>query len=118
MTAAEVDAYRRRLEDRAGAIRAALAAAPLGVTAVSPDPAIGRLTRMDAIQAEEMAEALRRHQSQELMRIDRALKAIANGRYGVCAKCGDEMSRARLDAQPDAVLCVDCSAASDASRSR
>ena len=37
-----------------------------------------------------------------------ALKRIANGTYGICAKCGDDISPERLDAVPYAVTCRKC----------
>jgi RNA polymerase-binding protein DksA len=40
--------------------------------------------------------------------IDRALKKIENGTYGVCEHCGKSIAEARLKALPFATLCVAC----------
>ncbi len=40
--------------------------------------------------------------------IDQALVRVEQGRYGICAECGDEIGMGRLSAVPFAVLCVDC----------
>ncbi len=40
--------------------------------------------------------------------IDEALARVEQGRYGICADCGDEIGLERLIAVPFAVLCVDC----------
>ncbi|PKL52286.1 MAG: transcriptional regulator, TraR/DksA family protein [Nitrospira bacterium HGW-Nitrospira-1] len=40
--------------------------------------------------------------------IDEALRKIADGTYGVCEECGEEISAKRLMVLPAATLCVDC----------
>lgn len=40
--------------------------------------------------------------------IDRALERIAEGKYGICANCGNEISADRLAIIPASILCVDC----------
>jgi DnaK suppressor protein len=44
--------------------------------------------------------------SEQLAQIEDALRAIADGRYGVCQECGNEIPVARLNAVPWALLCV------------
>jgi RNA polymerase-binding transcription factor len=44
----------------------------------------------------------------ELAEVDRALARIADGTYGICARCGKRITVARLDARPTATLCIDC----------
>lgn len=44
----------------------------------------------------------------ELRGIDAALEAIAEGSYGFCSSCGDEIPEGRLRAQPLALRCVRC----------
>lgn len=46
-----------------------------------------------------------------LERTERALAKLDDGTYGICDACGAEISRGRLRAMPDAVFCLDCSAA-------
>jgi RNA polymerase-binding transcription factor DksA len=43
-----------------------------------------------------------------LVGIDEALGRIADGSYGRCVKCGNEISAARLEFRPESVLCVSC----------
>jgi len=40
--------------------------------------------------------------------IDEALGKIDRGTYGICDRCGREISEARLGANPHAIYCVDC----------
>lgn len=46
--------------------------------------------------------------SDELKRIDGALTRLAEGSYGMCADCGQEIPLARLQAEPTAERCVRC----------
>jgi DnaK suppressor protein len=75
---------------------------------VELDTSIGRLSRMDAMQSQQMALELRRRKEQQLLRVQNALKRVVRGTYGVCGKCRVLMPEARLEIQPDAVLCVGC----------
>ena len=45
---------------------------------------------------------------EEERRIVEARKALADGLYGTCRGCGQEIPKARLDAMPEAVRCIDC----------
>ena len=45
---------------------------------------------------------------QVISEIDAALGRIEDGTYGVCASCGREIPRERLEANPRASLCIDC----------
>jgi YteA family regulatory protein len=49
-----------------------------------------------------------------LQEIDRALRAIDDGSYGVCAACGHDIPVERLDAYPLTTLCVECKRAQEA----
>jgi DnaK suppressor protein len=44
----------------------------------------------------------------QLQSIDRALRALDLGVYGVCERCGEHIDPARLEARPDATMCLDC----------
>lgn len=43
-----------------------------------------------------------------LKKIDEALERIANGTFGVCDSCGEEIDYKRLKARPVTVLCIEC----------
>ena len=45
--------------------------------------------------------------------IDSALVRIDDGTYGICADCGKEIPPRRLEAQPFAILCVQCQSEAD-----
>ena len=59
-------------------------------------------------QGDEVLEALGTHDLDEVRRIDAALARHAAGEYGICVKCGDDISDARLDAVPETPFCKKC----------
>lgn len=42
--------------------------------------------------------------------VERALRKLEEGTYGICDRCGKLIPEVRLDARPWSVLCVDCAA--------
>ena len=54
------------------------------------------------------AEALAAKLEEALAEVDNALEKIDAGSYGVCEECGKEIAPARLEAKPEARLCIDC----------
>jgi RNA polymerase-binding transcription factor DksA len=60
---------------------------------------------------DEVLEGLGRSGEVEITRIRAALRRIRDGEYGICTKCGDEISQARLDVLPDTPFCKTCAAA-------
>ena len=100
--------FRERLYSLEKEIQANLAASKDAAGVVQLDTAIGRLSRMDAMQDQQMALELRRRQEQQLQRIANALKRMDQGRYGLCGKCKNPIAEERLELAPDVVMCVKC----------
>lgn len=70
--------------------------------------AVGRLSRMDALQNQAMAQAQARRRVAERQRIIAALARLDAGDYGYCTDCGEDIAPARLAADPSIALCVAC----------
>lgn len=68
----------------------------------------GRLSRMDAIQQQQMALATARRRGQRLALIDQALKRIEDDDYGYCLICDEEIAARRLELDPAIAVCTDC----------
>src|SRR5436190_8481219 len=49
--------------------------------------------------------------AKEIASVKRALARIEDGVYGECVRCGGEIAEARLEARPEAALCIDCARA-------
>jgi len=69
---------------------------------------VGRLSRMDALQVQEMAAAQSRRRATERQRIKAALARFDEDEYGYCQSCGEEIPEARLRLDPATPFCVDC----------
>ena len=51
---------------------------------------------------------LRGREKSFLDKIEKALKKIDEGSFGVCEECGEEISVKRLEARPETTLCIRC----------
>ena len=71
---------------------------------------VGRLSRMDAMQAQAMAKASTERRAALLRGIAAALGRIDDGSYGLCRDCGEPIDPRRLDFDPTVLRCVDCAA--------
>ena len=90
----EIEEYLRKSADSAAA--------------VEPDKGLGRLSRMEAMQDQQMVLELRRRKKRQLLDVLNALKRIEKGNFGVCIFCGKEISLERLEAFPEVQTCVVC----------
>jgi DnaK suppressor protein len=72
---------------------------------------VGRLSRMDAMQAQAMSVETGRRRRQYLVEIEKALERIEAGDYGECLECGELIHPGRLEANPTATLCISCAQA-------
>jgi len=62
-----------------------------------------------AVNNNSMVEsAIVQQQQKELDEIENALRKIANGEYGICEMCEDEIGFQRLKVKPHAIYCIDC----------
>lgn len=75
---------------------------------VSPDNAIGRLSRMEAISEKSIHEAALRQSELRVVQLEQALKRLADDEFGICLSCEEEISAKRLKVIPEASLCINC----------
>jgi len=78
---------------------------------ISPDNAIGRLTRMEAINSKSINEAALNKARQTLSKMERALMMIDNPDFGLCRECEEPIPFARLMIVPESEHCVQCAQA-------
>lgn len=71
------------------------------------DP-IGRLSRMDAIQQQQMALNAKKQMEINLQLVDAALERLRKGEFGYCLECDEEIDQKRLLAKPEAAFCTKC----------
>ena len=98
-----------RLHARLAELDAEDAAGQQGQKTVELDQQpVGRLSRMDALQSQAMAQAQARRRAAERQKIHAALTRIEEGEYGYCTDCGEDIEPKRLAADPAIALCLDC----------
>ena len=108
MTPEEQTAIRIKIDVRIEEINAILGTNSEDTKPIEPDVSIGRLSRLDSMQMQQMALEQKRRQEAELQKLQEALKRIEDGSYGSCMMCRQAIAPARLEAQPDAILCINC----------
>jgi DnaK suppressor protein len=69
---------------------------------------VGRLSRMDALQAQQMAQETARRRQIQLKKIDGALRRMDTGEYGYCLICEEEIVLARLKFDLATTRCIKC----------
>lgn len=80
---------------------------------VSPDNAIGRLTRMEAIGSKSINEAALRKAKARRSGLERALVKIDDTDFGLCRECEEPIPYARLMVLPETDLCIHCAESLD-----
>lgn len=105
----DLDAMRARLEAMKAELRALDEGAAEARGAVELDQTRqGRLSRMDALQGQAMAQATAERRVQALHRIDAALERIDSGDFGYCVSCDEPIAPARIDNDPSVPTCIGC----------
>jgi len=101
--------FKQRLEAERDALKSVNDSAAAGRAPVELDQqSVGRLSRMDAIQVQAMAQAVGARREGRFAQIEAALKRIEAGEYGTCLECGTAIPVKRLDIDPAVAHCVDC----------
>jgi len=75
---------------------------------VSPNNAIGRLTRMEAISSQNISEASLNSAQAKLVKLEKALSKVDLPGFGICVRCVNPIPKGRIMLMPENVLCVSC----------
>jgi DnaK suppressor protein len=70
---------------------------------------VGRLSRMDALQNQQMAQEAERRRVLKLQQVAGAMRRLDQGDYGLCFVCDDDIAIERLRFDPTLTRCVGCS---------
>lgn len=76
--------------------------------------ALGRVSRIDAIQQQKMASANRNAQETTLKLTTKALRRIDEEDYGYCEQCDNLIRYERLLIKPETRFCIQCQSATEA----
>lgn len=75
---------------------------------VSPENAIGRVSRMDAINNKSVVEAALRNKREKLSKLQIALSRIDKPEFGICSMCGMPIQEGRIIYMPESTRCIRC----------
>lgn len=100
--------YRTLLIALQAELQAAISAPTSTGKSVAPDNAIGRLSRMEALQSQAMSQAGTERLKKRLRAVELALKAVDDASYGTCIRCAEPIPEGRLEIVPESRVCVAC----------
>jgi DnaK suppressor protein len=75
---------------------------------VSPDDAIGRVSRMDAINNQSVTEASLRKAEEKLKNLNHVLLKVGTEEFGRCVKCQGPIPVGRILIRPESLYCIKC----------
>ena len=93
----EIEKTKARIEEYKGMT------APQG-----PDDAIGRLSRMDAINNKSVMEAGQREAETKLQKLEYVLGNVGKPDFGICKQCNNPIPVGRIILRPESIYCVNC----------
>ena len=75
---------------------------------ISPENAIGRVSRMDAINNKSVVEAALRKAEEKLNKLKLVLDRVNDADFGLCMRCGNPIPIGRILLIPQSRNCVRC----------
>lgn len=109
MTEADLKRMQALLADELATLSETLEASLESAKGTALDQArIGRLSRMDALQSQAMAQGANRRLAEDIAAIRAAMERIERGTYGICAGCDREIDLMRLEVYPATERCLPC----------
>jgi DnaK suppressor protein len=75
---------------------------------IAPDNAIGRVSRMDAINNKGVTDAALRKAKEQLQGLQRNLEKLGSSEFGVCVQCKKTIPIERILLAPESSFCVNC----------
>ena len=105
----QIDVFRQRLLEQKQKLLAAVLSASEAADVVELDQTRqGRLSRMDALQAQAMSKAIQERRQLQIKQIGEALRRIEGHEYGYCRACDEEITCQRLEFNPAVIFCIKC----------
>ncbi len=109
------DAQRNKLLDLRKQLQSVVATGEASAAVVELDQSkVGRLSRMDAMQAQAMSQASAERRQQVLKKIESAIRRIDDDEFGMCLHCEEPIHPERLNFDPTSTLCIDCARGAEA----
>ena len=101
--------FKRSVEAKVKALELEIAQLKEATSPISPDDAIGRVSRMDAINNKSVSEASLRNAQSKLAGLQNVLRDLDKPDFGICPRCKQPIPEARILLMPEKKFCVRCS---------
>ena len=108
MTRDQLAELEKRIEEETVATQKSIPYLTAESVPVEPSVALGRLTRMEALNDKGVNEEMLRQAQRRLERLNNAAERMQKGWYGACIRCKQEIAFERLKAIPEALMCISC----------
>ncbi|MCO6477902.1 MAG: TraR/DksA C4-type zinc finger protein [Phaeodactylibacter sp.] len=108
MTGKEREILRKKIVETIGRMEKEVERLEEATRPISPENAIGRVSRMDAINSKGVSEAALRSSRRKLSSLRLALAKVGSPGFGICTRCRQPIPPARLMYMPESTRCVRC----------
>jgi DnaK suppressor protein len=110
LTDSQLDELRAELERQLKKLVKSMSLTDEALKTVTLDQtAVGRVSRIDSLQNQGIAQGLRERETVRLAQIQQALERLSEGTYGSCTACGGNIAFERLFVFPESAVCAACS---------
>ncbi len=113
LTAKQQEQFRSHLEDKRTRLIDAARATIENEMVVPQDERFDEVDQASTEYMQAFSFRLRGRERYLLKKIDLALKKIDAGTFGICEECEEPISLKRLEARPEAPLCIQCKEAQE-----
>ncbi len=101
---------KRQITDEISTIKFEIAELETITRPIAPENAIGRVSRMDAINNKSINETALAQARERLYKLEIALSKIDGSDFGMCTMCLQPIAPARIVAMPECLTCIRCAA--------
>jgi DnaK suppressor protein len=108
LTLEQKEYIRRKISNKIEIVDQDVKYLELSTKPISPENAIGRVSRMDAINNKSVAEDSLRKAIEKQAKLKNALKNIDSKEFGVCQKCKGDINFKRIAFMPEILRCMKC----------
>ncbi|MEL6923522.1 MAG: TraR/DksA C4-type zinc finger protein [Bacteroidota bacterium] len=108
MTKAERQQLKTKIEQQIEKLESEMIQLEANTAPISPENAIGRVSRMDAINNKGVAEAALANTKRKFSKLKMALGKVDEAGFGLCARCRQPIPAPRLMFMPESTRCVNC----------
>jgi RNA polymerase-binding transcription factor len=105
MATAEI---KKKIEDEIAKTKDTIAEYKEMVKPMAPDVAIGRVSRMDAINNRSVVQAALTKAEEKLINLKKVYSKLGSKEFGICMKCNNEIPLGRILIRPESLLCINC----------